>query len=192
MQIPFLGSPGALAIAAATIVADRVGGRPTPPDRLSSAFNAGGLGEPGRLSAVELSDHTVVLDDSYNANPASIRAAIATAREIADDRGARLVLVLGEMRELGATSAEEHDGIGRHVGTSGAVALVAVSGDAARFVAPAAASGVDATFAADSERAIAELLGRVRPGDVVLVKASRGVHAERVVEALIRMKGRAA
>lgn len=192
LDVPLLGSPGALAVAAATAVADRVSGRPAPADRLSNAFNAGGLGEPGRLSAIELSDHTVVLDDSYNANPASVRAAVATAREIADDRGARLVLVLGEMRELGAESRLEHDCIGRDVGASGAAALIAISGDAALFVAPAAASGLDATFAADAEHAITELLGRVRPGDVVLVKASRGVHAERVVEALIRVKGRAA
>jgi UDP-N-acetylmuramoyl-tripeptide--D-alanyl-D-alanine ligase len=184
--------PGALAIAAATAVADRVGGRLVAADRLSSAFNAGGTGEPGRLRLVELSDHTVVVDDSYNANPASIRAAVATAREIADDRGARLVLVLGEMRELGDDSAREHDGIGRDIGESGAAALIAVSGDAVRFVAPALGSGVNATFAVDAEQAILHLLDRVRAGDVVLVKASRGVHAERVVEELIRVKGRAA
>jgi UDP-N-acetylmuramoyl-tripeptide--D-alanyl-D-alanine ligase len=139
-----------------------------------------------------LSDRTVVLDDSYNANPASIRAAVATAREIADDRGARLVLVLGEMRELGAESESEHLGIGKDVAASGAAALIAVGGEAARFVPEASASGVDASFAEDSELAVALVLSRVRPGDVVLVKASRGVHAERVVEELIRAKGLAA
>jgi UDP-N-acetylmuramoyl-tripeptide--D-alanyl-D-alanine ligase len=192
LDVPLLGSPGALAVAAAAAVADRVNGRPTPVERLTSAFNTGKLGEPGRLSAVELADHTVVLDDSYNANPASIRAAVGTAREIADDRGARLLLVLGEMRELGAESRAAHVGVSRDIGASGAAALIAVSGDAFLFVEPAAASGVDATFAADADQAIRELLSRVRPGDVVLVKASRGVHTERVVEALIRMKGRAA
>jgi UDP-N-acetylmuramoyl-tripeptide--D-alanyl-D-alanine ligase len=192
LEVPLIGMPGALAIAAATAVADRVGGRAVSADLLSSAFNAGGMGEPGRLRLVELSDHTVVVDDSYNANPASIRAAVATAREIADDRGARLVLVVGEMRELGDDSAAEHDGVGRHIGASGAVALIAVCGDAVRFVAPALGCGVNAIFAVDAEEAITELLRRVRPGDVVLVKASRGVHAERVVEELIRVKGRAA
>lgn len=192
LDVPLLGSPGALAIAAATAVADRVNGRSAPVDRLSGAFNAGKLGEPGRLSVIELTDHTVVLDDSYNANPASIRAAVGTAREIADDRGARLLLVLGEMRELGLESQAAHESVSRDIGASGAAALVAVSGDAVLFVAPAAASGIDATFAADADVAVRELLRRVRPGDVVLVKASRGVHAERVVEALIRTKGRAA
>jgi UDP-N-acetylmuramoyl-tripeptide--D-alanyl-D-alanine ligase len=102
------------------------------------------------------------------------------------------MLVLGEMRELGALSVSEHDSVGKFVGESGAAGLVAIGGDAVRFVRPATASGVDAAFAPDSDRAVAEVLVRVRPGDVVLVKASRGVQAERIVEALVRAKGRAA
>jgi UDP-N-acetylmuramoyl-tripeptide--D-alanyl-D-alanine ligase len=163
-----------------------------PKERLQRALSREALGEPGRLRPVELSDHTVVLDDSYNANPASVRAAVATAREIADDRGARLVLVLGEMRELGAEAVQQHERVGRDIGESGAAVLVAVGGEAARFVAPAMALGVDAAFADDAERAAGEVLLRIRPGDVVLVKASRGVHVEHVVEELIRVKGRAA
>lgn len=192
LEVPLLGLPGALAIAAAVSVADRIAGRAVAAEKLSLAFADGQLGEPGRLRPVVLADRTVVLDDSYNANPASVRAAIATAREIADDRGARLVLVLGEMRELGPGSPELHDEIGSDVGQSGAAALIAVGGDAERFVAPARAAGVDATFVADSAGAMAAVLGRVRPGDVVLVKASRGVHVERVVEELVRARGRAA
>jgi UDP-N-acetylmuramoyl-tripeptide--D-alanyl-D-alanine ligase len=192
LEVPLFGLPGALALAAAVAVADRVAARSVPLDRLSSAFARGAIGEPGRLRPLELGDHTVVLDDSYNANPASVRAAVAAARELADDRAARLVLVLGEMRELGAQSAEQHDLVGRDIGESGAAALVAVGGDAERFVPPARAVGVDAAFAADAERAVDAVLARVRPGDVVLVKASRGVKAERIVEALVRAKGRAA
>ena len=192
LEVPLLGLPGALAVAAAVAVADRVAARSVPAERLAAALDQGSLGEPGRLRPVELSDRTVVLDDSYNANPASVRAAVAAAREIADDRAARLVLVLGEMRELGAQSSEQHQLVGRDIGESGAASLVAVAGDAARFVEGAAARGVDAAFAPDSERAVTEVLARVRPGDVVLVKASRGVRAERIVEALIAAKGRAA
>ena len=192
LEVPLFGLPGALAVAAAVAVADRVAARTVPLDRLASAFGRGPIGEPGRLRPVELGDHTVVLDDSYNANPASVRAAVAAARELADDRAARLVLVLGEMRELGAQSREQHELVGRDIGESGAAALVAVSGDAVSFVAPAQAQGVDAAFTADAERAVDDVLARVRPGDVVLVKASRGVRAERIVEALVRAKGRAA
>jgi UDP-N-acetylmuramoyl-tripeptide--D-alanyl-D-alanine ligase len=192
LDVALLGLPGALAVAGAIAVADRVAGRAVPADRLVAALGGSALGEPGRLRPVELGDRTVVLDDSYNANPASVRAAVATAREIADDRGARLVLVLGEMRELGPEAAAQHELVGRDVGSSGAAALIAVGGEAARFVPPAVALGVDATFEADAERAAEAVLRRVRAGDVVLVKASRGVHAERVVEELIRRKGRAA
>jgi UDP-N-acetylmuramoyl-tripeptide--D-alanyl-D-alanine ligase len=191
-EVPLFGPPGALAIAAAVAAADRVAGRAVPADRLARALATNALGESGRLRPVELSDRTVVLDDTYNANPASIRAAVATAREIADDRAARLVLVLGEMRELGPSSADEHDSVGKDVAASGAAVLVAVAGEAERFVAPAAALGISAKFAADAERAVAEVLSSVRPGDVVLVKASRGVRAERIVEALVSAKGRAA
>jgi len=192
LEVPLLGLPGALAVAAAVAVADRVAARTVPIDRLASALQSRALGEPGRLRPVELSDGTIVLDDSYNANPASIRAAVATARELADDRAARLVLVLGEMRELGAAAREEHDAVGRDVAASGAASLVAVGGDATRFVAPALAAGIDAVFAVDADHAVSEVLARVREGDVVLVKASRGVRAERVVEALVSAKGRAA
>jgi UDP-N-acetylmuramoyl-tripeptide--D-alanyl-D-alanine ligase len=192
LEVPLFGLPGALAVAAAVAVADRVAARSVPLDRLAPAFARGPIGEPGRLRPVELADRTVVLDDSYNANPASVRAAVAAARELADDRAARLVLVLGEMRELGSESAEQHELVGRDIGGSGAAALVAVAGEAARFVPAAQAEGVDAAFAADSESAVEAVLARVRPGDVVLVKASRGVRAERIVEALVRAKGRAA
>ncbi len=192
LEVPLLGLPGALAVAAAVAVADRVAVRGVAARRLAAALSSGEIGEPGRLRPVELSDRTVVLDDSYNSNPASVRAAVAAAREIADDRATRLVLVLGEMRELGSHSVEQHELIGAEVGASGAAALVAIGGDASRFVPPAAALGIDAAFAPDAESAVADVLSRVRPGDVVLVKASRGVQAERIVDALIREKGRAA
>jgi UDP-N-acetylmuramoyl-tripeptide--D-alanyl-D-alanine ligase len=192
LDVPLIGLPSALSVAAAVAASDRVAGRSVPKDKLARALSREALGEPGRLRPVELKDHTVVLDDSYNANPASVRAAVAAAREIADDRGARLVLVLGEMRELGAEAAPQHDRVGRDIGESGAAVLVAVGGEAARFVAPAMALGVDAAFSDDAEHAAGEVLSKVRPGDVVLVKASRGVHVEHVVEELIRAKGRAA
>ncbi len=81
VECPLLGLPGALAIAAAVAVADRVAARVVPEERLVAAFRKGPLGEPGRLRPIELLDRTVVLDDTYNANPASVRAAMTVARE---------------------------------------------------------------------------------------------------------------
>jgi UDP-N-acetylmuramoyl-tripeptide--D-alanyl-D-alanine ligase len=102
------------------------------------------------------------------------------------------LLVVGEMRELGELSAPAHRELADDLARSGAAALVAVAGDAVLFVDAARARGIEAEFVHDSEAALARVLDLVRAGDVVLVKASRGVRAERVVEGLLRARGKAA
>ncbi len=190
MDIGLCGLPGALAALAALAVADRVVGEPVDAARVAAAL--GDAGEPGRLSPLTLGDGTVVLDDSYNANPASVKSSVDAAREIAEARGARLVLVIGEMRELGDASPREHAQLGRELAGSGAAAWVLVGGDAELMLPPAREAGLDAVFAPDAALALPAVLERVRAGDVVLVKASRGVRAERIVEGLVQAKGRAA
>ena len=182
-----IGAPGALALAAALAVTERVLDGPASSDVLARGLRALGAGEAQRLVPIELSDGSVVVDDTYNANPASVLSSVETAREIARARGARLLLVVGEMRELGPLSVREHTELGRALGRVGAAALFAVEGDAAHL---AEAGG--GRFAEDAEAALGLVLAELRPGDVVLVKASRGVRAERVVEGLVRAKGRAA
>jgi UDP-N-acetylmuramoyl-tripeptide--D-alanyl-D-alanine ligase len=183
LELSLLGEAGAYAALAALAVAEALGVGPLEPDALSDALSA--AGEPGRLEVHELSNGTVVLDDAYNANPASAHSSLNTAREVAAERNARLVLVLGEMRELGAVSAREHTRLGEAIAASGAAALIAVAGDARLFVAPAERAGIASIFADDAEAALTFARDRVRPGDVVLVKASRGVRAERVVRGLV-------
>ncbi len=183
-----LGAPGALAVAAAFAVADHALGQAVSTEAVEAELLRIGSGEPGRLAPIELVDGSVVIDDTYNSNPASVRSATQAASEIAQARGARLVLVLGEMRELGALSVREHEGVGRSLAESGAAFCVAVSGDAAHIVESAS---IDAVFAPDCDTALGELERRVRPGDVILVKASRGVRAERIVLGLTRGKRRA-
>lgn len=185
-----VGAPGALAALAALAVADRLAPAPIDPSVVSKALAT--RGEPGRLDPLVLADGTVLLDDTYNANPPSMKSSIEAARELAMLRGARLVLVLGEMRELGASSEREHKVLASAIAESGARALVAVAGDAELFVAPARAARIDAVFAPDAGSAVAPVLARVGAGDVVLIKASRGIGAERVVEGLVSAKGRAA
>ena len=160
------------------------------PALVSSALSS--AGEPGRLTPIELADGTVVLDDSYNSNPASVKSSLCTAREIARARSARLVLVIGEMRELGALAAEQHAEVAAWLAASGGALLVAVMGDAERFVEPAKRAGLEAHFAENAELALELLLSRLQPKDVVLVKASRGVRAERLVRGLVDAKGQAA
>ncbi len=96
------------------------------------------------------------------------------------------------MRELGALAAEQHAEVGSWLAASGGAVLVAVMGEALRFVEPARRAGLDANFAESAEQALEILLPRLAPKDVVLVKASRGVHAERLVRGLCDAKGRAA
>jgi len=190
LETPLLGDAGAYATLAALAVGEWLTQAALLPEQVSLALSA--AGEPGRLTPLELADGTLLLDDSYNSNPASVKSSLATAREIAQARSARLVLVIGEMRELGALAAEQHAEVGSWLAASGAALLVAIMGEAVRFVAPAGRAGLEAHFAENSELALGVLLQHLKPKDVVLVKASRGVHAERLVRGLCDAKGQAA
>jgi UDP-N-acetylmuramoyl-tripeptide--D-alanyl-D-alanine ligase len=192
VSCPLLGEPGALSVLAALAVADAVSEKPVATDRFAHAVGSAELGEAGRLRPIELRDGTLVLDDSYNANPASAESALSAARELAAERGARLVLVLGEMLELGVTSEAEHVALGRRATESGAALLLTVGGEARRACEAAAEQGMDARFFADARQAEVAARELVAPRDVVLVKGSRGVHTELIVQGLIRAKGRQA
>jgi len=189
-ETSLLGEAGAYASLAALAVGEWLTQSALDSALVSSALSA--AGEPGRLTPIELADGTVVLDDSYNSNPASVKSSLCTAREIARARSARLVLVIGEMRELGALAAEQHAEVADWLAASGGALLVAVMGDAERFVEPAKRAGLEAHFAENADLALELLLSRLQPKDVVLVKASRGVRAERLVRGLVDAKGQAA
>jgi UDP-N-acetylmuramoyl-tripeptide--D-alanyl-D-alanine ligase len=102
------------------------------------------------------------------------------------------VLALGEMRELGALSAQLHREVGEFAAEQRPALLVAIGGDAKLTADVAAARGVPTEFAVDSAAAAETLLARLPSPAVVLVKASRGVKAEQVVDRLTQAKGRAA
>lgn len=185
LRTPLLGVAGSYATAAAiaTVLA-------AAPDRLSAEALQGvfeGLrGEEGRLRTVRLASGAVALDDSYNANRASVVASLRTAAELARSEGRRLVAVLGEMRELGALSADEHRIVGEEAARQGAAVVVAVSGDAAEIARAASSStpGPEVVFVENAARAIDVVAALIRPGDLVLVKGSRGVNLDTVVRAL--------
>ncbi len=135
-----------------------------------------------RGEELALPDGVVIINDCYNANPVSMRAAIEHLAAVADRRGARrMVAVLGDMRELGPQAPEFHREIGALAAETGVEVLLAVGEHAADYV-----RGFDrpAHEAPDAERAADVAAGLVREGDVVLVKASRGVGLERVTETL--------
>ncbi len=125
-----------------------------------------------------------VIDDSYNASPTSVSAALDVLRDLDFGRSARRIAVLGDMRELGDTGPEEHRKIGRQAAEAGIDALLAY-GDSADELARGAREGglTSGRIAATSDPEILRLLLEcwLEPGAVVLVKGSRAMQMERVV-----------
>ena len=139
-----------------------------------------------RMECHELPNGVTVINDAYNANPESMRGALRTLAEIGRTR--RTWAVLGEMRELGDLSVDEHDAIGRLVVRLDISKLVAI-GDMGKLMQMGAAHegswGDEAVHVHTIDDAVAYITEHWQPGDVVLVKASRSIGLERVAEALI-------
>lgn len=182
IESPLVGRPGALAVAAGVSATEAMLGKVPSGETCSYALRH--AGEPGRNQVLILGDGRYVVDDTYNSNPASVPSSILTGQEMAARTGGRLWLVLGEMLELGSLSAESHQRMGQAAARAGAEGLFFVQGDA-QIAAESAAGGAQIVRffakAADVVQVLAPLLA---PLDVVVVKASRGVRAERVVEGL--------
>jgi UDP-N-acetylmuramoyl-tripeptide--D-alanyl-D-alanine ligase len=130
----------------------------------------------------------LVIDDSYNAQPPSMRAAIATATELAEHSKARLIIILGDMLELGALSASSHDETIEAVLASRPALFVAVGPEMTaaltRVLDRPVRAGVECLQARDSDEATRLIVGKLRDGDVVLVKGSLGMAMDRVVACL--------
>ena len=125
-----------------------------------------------------LGDGTVLVDDSYNANPAAVAGALESLHVLA---GGRRVAVLGDMLELGPDEARYHRETGRRAAEAGVEVLVGVGPLSRAAVEAAAEWGVEAVAVEDAATAARVLLERRRAGDVILVKGSRGIGLERVV-----------
>jgi UDP-N-acetylmuramoyl-tripeptide--D-alanyl-D-alanine ligase len=138
---------------------------------------------PHRGEVLHLGGGVVLVDDSYNASPVAVERLLELLRKAAGRR----VAVLGEMYELGALTDEAHREAGRQA-ASACDLLVAVGAEPARLLAEAAsAAGLnDVCHVVDSEEATETLRRLLEPGDVVLVKGSRGVGLDRTVGALVR------
>jgi UDP-N-acetylmuramoyl-tripeptide--D-alanyl-D-alanine ligase len=143
----------------------------------------------GRMAVSERADGVVVIDDAYNANPESVRAALKALATLVRARpGARAWAVLGTMLELGERSGEEHDAIGRLAVRLGVDRLVAVGEGASRIHAGAGHEGSwgeESVMVADPDAALALLRAELRPADVVLVKASNSIGLGRIAKALL-------
>jgi UDP-N-acetylmuramoyl-tripeptide--D-alanyl-D-alanine ligase len=174
LEVPFTQAHLLRNLLAASAAAYAVG--VTASGRLELALS------PGRGQRVSLPDGVTLIDDCYNANPMSMRAALDDlAATAARNAPARRVAVLGDMLELGSAEREFHVEIGEHASRSAVDVLVTVG--------PLAAAMGDAFdgelhSVADAGEAAALVPELLAPGDVVLVKASRGVGLELVCHAL--------
>jgi UDP-N-acetylmuramoyl-tripeptide--D-alanyl-D-alanine ligase len=152
-------------------------------DRAASARALEGFRLPGGRGELLETNGLTILNDCYNANPQSFRSVIATARALRGSR--RLVMVAGTMRELGSDAERLHGEVARALVELEPDVLAAV-GEFVPALAPYADQLGPRLVTAPDPLLLAPLLAaRVRPGDVVVLKASRGVALERVLPALV-------
>ncbi|MGV9348894.1 UDP-N-acetylmuramoyl-tripeptide--D-alanyl-D-alanine ligase [Streptomyces spiralis] len=171
--LPLVGAHQALNASAAAAAALAAG---IPLEVATSALATASLSK-WRMELCDLACGAKLLNDSYNANPDSTRAALDALAAI---EGRRRVAVLGEMLELGADSEAEHRAVGQYA--AGRADVVVTVGEAARPIADGA--GERAVALAGNDAAVDWLRGRLAAGDVVLVKASRGARLDEVAAAL--------
>jgi UDP-N-acetylmuramoyl-tripeptide--D-alanyl-D-alanine ligase len=174
---------------AAAAVARELG---MPIDEIATALSEAGTLSRWRMEVTERADGVTVVNDAYNANPESMRAALralAAMGKAAQAQGGRTWAVLGAMAELGGDALAEHDAVGRLAVRLNVSRLVAVGGTEAAWMRMGAYNegswGEESVHVSDAEAAIDLLRGELRPGDVVLVKASRSAALERVAQTLL-------
>ena len=141
----------------------------------------------GRFKVVWSSMRKIhVVDDTYNANPPSMKAAFSTLRDLANARdNGRRIVALGDMLELGKESEALHREVGRAAAVSGVAWVLATGQFAESVVEGAREAGVEAAAFEDTEALLQELEAGLQAGDWVLAKGSRGARMERVVQALV-------
>lgn len=174
LHVPLVGAHHAANVAAAVAIE-----RAVEPDAPIPGLDGYASPSPMRMQRFHRADGLVVIDDSYNANPESMLAAL---RAVAGMTAGRRVAVLGEMLELGSEAHAEHVRVGREAAALGLDRVVVV-GEGARGIAEGA--GAVAVAVADVTAALADLASWLRSDDLVVVKASRGSRLERVTDGLL-------
>ena len=141
----------------------------------------------GRLERWEGKGNVSLLHDAYNANPSSMHEALSLMEQLVD--GTRRCFVLGDMRELGLAGEASHKMIGKRVAQIGAKCMLCVGEFADAYAVGAMEAGADhasifCCLADELEKGVQWLQDRLGPGDVCLIKGSRGVRLERVITLL--------
>jgi len=141
---------------------------------------------PQRGEILRFAQGFTVINDSYNSNPDALISMVET---LVNGSGisARRVVVAGEMLELGPEEVNIHRSVGSKLAALGIDRLIGVRGLAEQLIEGARSAGMEnAQFAADSDEAAEIVAGTISAGDVVLVKGSRGVRTEKVIERLLK------
>ncbi|MQY33086.1 UDP-N-acetylmuramoyl-tripeptide--D-alanyl-D-alanine ligase [Streptomyces sp. RB17] len=156
-------------------------------EEIATALSEAGSLSRWRMEVTERPDGVTIVNDAYNANPESMRAALRALAAMG--QGRRTWAVLGKMAELGDEALAEHDAVGRLAVRLNVSKLVAVGGTEASWLQLGAYNegswGEESVHVSDAQAAVDLLRSELRPGDVVLVKASRSVGLESVAQALI-------
>ncbi len=140
---------------------------------------------PQRGEVLHFADGFTVINDSYNSNPTALLSMVNTLVE-GSNNGQRKIVVAGEMLELGPDAANIHRETGEAIAKSGVDVLIGVRGFGQELVAGAISVGLEhSQFAADSDAAGEIVTSLATEGDVILVKGSRGVRTEKVIEKLL-------
>ena len=179
--LQLLGAHNALNALAGLAVALEAG---VAPEAAAAALQSLTSGDK-RGQVIEI-DGATILNDCYNSNPEALRSMIRT---LATRPARRRILLAGEMLEMGEHGPALHTACGRAAAEAGLDLVAGVQGNAEHLAAAACAGGVAALFLPDAEAAGRWLRQNLQPGDVVLVKGSRGVHLERAIDALRRANG---
>lgn len=157
---------------------------------IAAGLSAAAAQSRWRMEVTERPDGVIVVNDAYNASPEAVAAALAALRVIA--AGRRAYAVLGRMAELGERSREFHEQAGVAAARAGLTGLIAVGDEAAPILTGAkSVPGFSGELLAvpDGTAAVAAVAERLRPGDVVLVKASRAAGLQTVALALAAGEG---
>lgn len=146
---------------------------------------------PGRMRIIPGIKGTTIIDDTYNSSPTAVAAALTALREVKYVK--RRIAVLGDMLELGRFSQREHERVGELVPQCASM-LVTVGIRSQKTAEEALAHGMSEKNILQYEeagRAGKELQNLIQPGDILLVKGSQGIRAERIVEELMAQPERA-
>ncbi len=177
------GGHSALNAVAALAAICAAGGEIDAAGQAMERFEAG----PGRGQRIELPSGAVVIDDSYNSNPTALSSLLVTLK--ATTTAGRKILVLGDMLELGRDEERFHAEAGREAASAGVDVLIGVGPLARHSLETARRSGVGEThLASDAGSAADYLSGKLHSGDLVLVKGSRGIRLDRLVQRLAEQR----